>query len=605
MVQNSLRVAWSNFAPAGQCDQLAAGGGERGDHLDLLGRRRAGVGHGQLVLVGLAGEPAGLPFELDGQLGLGHVDGPGDPLVLDDRVDVGAPDVDHAVLLAAGHGVDDQGFELDALAGADLADGLLDDVVVAEPEAGAELGLDDHVPRRAGARVVDGDLEGDLVPLQDPAGRGGRLDLELGLLDGRVGPRAGLGGDGRGVLARLGRDGDDLEDDHPLAVGGEHRLLPVVERLVDRVGRGLGRARLELEAVGKLVDDRDARGVDVALVVTTSLTVDSLPRLMTGLAWTSTVSWTRCLPRLSRSGDRTNGSGSAPAADPVSRLDRLAGPSRPGSGPLSSASAGITRSSRGGGRPRPEVEPGRRVEAPSSRAARRPGAARGRRDRASGAEPAPGTSSPLTFALGTWAGLVDAHPPTAISAAIARSAAGPAEPARWARRRSGVESNRPIMETVPSLGATSAHRPRFTPEGGTRGRDFGAFAGLDSRSRPIEEGQFPPRSARPAVRRSPRAARPGRPARPGPRPSPGTTSPAAWRIAGSWPASSVIAPARSTRPSSRSITSRYPTPCAATRARGRGADCKPRTSSTRPSANIASTRRSIRSSSSARGRSRA
>ena len=48
-------------------------------------------------------------------------------------------------------------------------------------------------------------------------------------------------------------------------------------------------------------------------------------------------------------------------------------------------------------------------------------------------------------------------------------------------------------------------------------------------------------------------------------------------------------------PSSIAMTSRYPTPCAATALRGRGEDHKARTSSTSPASNIVVTRRLIRS----------
>ena len=118
---------------------------------------------------------------------------------------VGALRDHHARLLAREQRVGHQGIEHDPLAGLDLVERLLEQVLVVRlarlvPQAGAELRLDDHVAGRAVAGVRDRDLELDRLPLEHLARGGGLLDLELGLADDRPRLAAGEHRDGRRVV---------------------------------------------------------------------------------------------------------------------------------------------------------------------------------------------------------------------------------------------------------------------------------------------------------------------------------------------------------------------------------------------------------------------
>ena len=209
--------------------------------------------------------------------------------------------------------------------------------------------------------------------------------------------------------------------------------------------------------------------------LTTSRTVDSLPRLMIGLAWTSTVSWTRCLPRLIRSGDRKNGSELRCSEAPIAHRGAATlrhGSDGPGERVLDhrTRSAGRCLSRRRAGA---SIEGARGPWLVDSRKGSVGSWAEVRlsdaglspsRRRCEGAWEDGPSGRRLTLALAfweagaveVWARIVD-DPPTASRAAIARNAAAQSVGSKWRRRRSlelrqrsGVESIRPIMETVPS-----------------------------------------------------------------------------------------------------------------------------------------------------------
>jgi hypothetical protein len=164
-----------------------------------------------------------------------------------------------ALLAVTWQVVDDEGVELDPLAGVEQREGLADDVVaLLELQARAELGLDAHVAGRAVAGVLDGDLELDRPALEHLARRDDLLDLELGLLDHRLGAAAGRQGDGRGVVEGAGAGGPDADDEDLLGAGRQRPERPGED--LPR-GLGLGLAGEELEPLGERVADDDVEGV--------------------------------------------------------------------------------------------------------------------------------------------------------------------------------------------------------------------------------------------------------------------------------------------------------------------------------------------------------
>ena len=263
MVHCSLREAESYFAPGGtatrrpltpRVDQDAHVPGRRGAEI-LQGQRV----RGHRVGVALVGPREGEP-----ELGLDDFDVPRDLGLLLGEDDVGAGGIDPAPLRTALNRVDGQRVKLLALAGVDLLDRQLEAVVFVPlaavvAEAGAELGVDDHVPRRAVSRVGDGDPELGGLVLEHLAV--GRILNDFHLEPGPEHPAgrlaAGLKRNRRRVVKRAGLGRLDLEQDDAIRARRQRADSPAQERVAHPLCFGL--AAQAVEPGRKLVADHDAQ----------------------------------------------------------------------------------------------------------------------------------------------------------------------------------------------------------------------------------------------------------------------------------------------------------------------------------------------------------